>query len=593
MAETKKVAIIGKEPERMAALMAVKMSVEYAGIKFEEDVNDRDKWVNFGEENDIPDKYVEMFLNSPVHSDIVSGTADMIFGRGFVPTEENAELKSEESVILKNFMSRPDQFGQTGEQKVRQSCQSMKMNGGVYLKIHWSEDRESIAFTDILPFSFCRLAKKDSEGRIKGVYYCEDWEDSRKEKKFYPIFNKKTRTEEGHGVQVLWVHLPLLNGVYYPQPDYFASSAWIDLDKNLVEFFNNYLLNGMTPSFHINFPDGKPDKKTRKEVRKEIDGQMTGPAKAGKAFISFSNGAEKAPTLTPLSIDAPHDQFSTLKTMVREEIFFGHKVTSPMLFGIKDKSGLGNNADELQTAQRLYERAVIHPYQAILSNAWTSIFELMGIQTRVKLESLPIDYQPEKDASDETTAAKKSLKRSYKIIPSGQHNKILLQLQRRGRKKDDLESDGWKHVLTMDVDVEEHDKSVAEIFQLAIESDPWSESGLDFPNEENGEWLVRYQYDGPLDSRNRAFCRDVMMLNLIYRKEDIDMMSFRNENGEFGRYSIFLYKGSYGCRHRWKRLIFYRDFEDQETRRVGNVPGIIGRLRDAVATALNPKPKRN
>jgi hypothetical protein len=45
-------------------------------------------------------------------------------------------------------------------------------------------------------------------------------------------------------------------------------------------------------------------------------------------------------------------------------------------------------------------------------------------------------------------------------------------------------------------------------------------------------------------------------LDLVYRKEDINMMSFRSENKDFGTYSIFDYKGSYNCRHSWKRLVF-------------------------------------
>ena len=86
-----------------------------------------------------------------------------------------------------------------------------------------------------------------------------------------------------------------------------------------------------------------------------------------------------------------------------------------------------------------------------------------------------------------------------------------------------------------------------------IESDPEDPSELDA-----GLYKIRYEYRGPHDDKNRDFCSEVLDLNLIYRKEDIDTMTTNVANPEFGSYSIWDYKGSYGCRHRWHRLVFFR-----------------------------------
>jgi hypothetical protein len=101
---------------------------------------------------------------------------------------------------------------------------------------------------------------------------------------------------------------------------------------------------------------------------------------------------------------------------------------------------------------------------------------------------------------------------------------------------------------------------------MAIESDPNLPSRLDTKRN-----LVRFYYKvkpglgEPIIPTTRDFCRDVVNLNLWYRKEDIDQMSFRTENPDFGTYSIFNYKGSYGCRHMWdknyfsKKMIFNKE----------------------------------
>jgi len=86
-----------------------------------------------------------------------------------------------------------------------------------------------------------------------------------------------------------------------------------------------------------------------------------------------------------------------------------------------------------------------------------------------------------------------------------------------------------------------------------------------------GQWLVRYKYSGPKDDKTRDFCSQILSLGRIYTEEEI---SNGLSNPEFGNYPIFDYKGSYGCRHVWKRMIFFEDYEDNEVRRVGNVPQI-------------------
>ena len=107
---------------------------------------------------------------------------------------------------------------------------------------------------------------------------------------------------------------------------------------------------------------------------------------------------------------------------------------------------------------------------------------------------------------------------------------------------DYLESEEWELI---EEDDEEH---------LAIESKPNSPSKYD-----NENFVTRYKYIGgkPIPT-TRKFCREMITVHkgMIFRHEDINQMSFRRENKEFKRYSIFKFKGSFGCRHRWKKLLF-------------------------------------
>jgi hypothetical protein len=91
--------------------------------------------------------------------------------------------------------------------------------------------------------------------------------------------------------------------------------------------------------------------------------------------------------------------------------------------------------------------------------------------------------------------------------------------------------------------------------EFAILADPNAPSAQD-----TNEVKYRYKYVGPQDKKNRTFCAEMMRANRVFRIEDIQEMSTRNVNpvGPDG-YSIFEWRGSYNCRHRFVQLVYKLD----------------------------------
>ena len=119
------------------------------------------------------------------------------------------------------------------------------------------------------------------------------------------------------------------------------------------------------------------------------------------------------------------------------------------------------------------------------------------------------------------------------------HNPKLDEL---GEKYGELISEGWEIVR-----VEKMTPTMVYSMQQQKFSNPNADSQLD-----TEEIRVRYKYVGPRDELNRKFCADMMSKNRVYRIEDIEQLS----NPEFGSYNIFLFRGSYNCRHAWVRLVY-------------------------------------
>jgi hypothetical protein len=88
--------------------------------------------------------------------------------------------------------------------------------------------------------------------------------------------------------------------------------------------------------------------------------------------------------------------------------------------------------------------------------------------------------------------------------------------------------------------------------EFAILADPNAPSSQDTPDVK-----FRYKYVGPKDAKNRTFCAEMMRANRVFRIEDINEMSIRSVNpvGPDG-YSVFEWRGSFGCRHRWVQLMY-------------------------------------
>jgi hypothetical protein len=131
------------------------------------------------------------------------------------------------------------------------------------------------------------------------------------------------------------------------------------------------------------------------------------------------------------------------------------------------------------------------------------------------------------------------------VLSEEQSSKALLMFGSFGEPQGQLESEGWY---------------ISEVRQLGkqefqILADPNAPSAQDTPTVK-----FRYKYVGPVDSKNRDFCSEMMSANRVFRIEDINEMSLRspNEVGPDG-YDIFTWRGSYNCRHKWVQLIYKED----------------------------------
>jgi hypothetical protein len=504
-------------------------------------------WVTLGEANSFPNYLIDLYYSSPVHSALTMSIAFMIAGKEI--KSNNPAAQREIDRLKLNNIRRPVAL-------------DAKMQGGYYLEIIWSVDRNSIAKINELPYENCRLAVANDEDVIPGIYYSKDWNDMRKKKNiptFIPMYNPTSKADEPS--QVLFIGVMTPGSAYYPKPDYYSAINYIEITREISEFYRAFLSNGMAPSYMLHFNNGIPDPEEQMAIRRNWE-TMVGAKKAGKVVFTFNESSDRAPRLDLVPMTDADKQWQELSTQSRENILAAHRVTSPLLFGIRDSGGLGSNADEMKQAYRIFNKNIIEPYQKIITDSFEEIFKGMGIVADIYIESNDI-------FGEEITAPTVAQTATTQL--SEEKKKINLEPQEKPPIFTDEDEAWWCEFLEDKgeiVDEEEWELIEAEPVNLASVR---SYSDPDKPSEmDSGLYKIRYAYSKNLSANSRRFCRQMVSAarnGFVYRYEDLQAMepdtNTLNPNmGHNGNtFSVWLFKGGVNCKHFFERRVYFRKRE--------------------------------
>jgi hypothetical protein len=92
-----------------------------------------------------------------------------------------------------------------------------------------------------------------------------------------------------------------------------------------------------------------------------------------------------------------------------KKVMVSHRIVSPMLVGIKDQTGLGNNAEELQTASVLMDNTVIRPMQVTILDELEKILEYNNIDLDIYFKTLqPLEFTDLTNAITESEIEKET-----------------------------------------------------------------------------------------------------------------------------------------------------------------------------------------
>ena len=521
---------------------------EYNRPKIKEDKHK--EWVNYGDNNDYYSYLINLFINSATNNAIIQGVSQLIFGKGLDATDSNR--KTEEYAAMKSIFSDSD---------LRNVILDLKLLGEGSFQILY--DKGGVVKAEHFPRQTLRAEKMNDDGEIPAYYYFHDWS------KIKPNSKPKRIAAFGFGngkePEIKIVKRYVSGYDYYCPVDYQGALAYAELESEIADYLINDVQNGFSGTKVVNFNNGVPDREKQFQVKNDVMSKLTG-ARGEKVIIAFNNNQESKTTIddVPLS-DAPA-HYEYLANECSRKLIIGHRVTSPLLLGIRtENNGLGSNADEIKTASLLFDNITIKPYQELLISCIDSVLAVNNISLNLYFKTLqPLafietDNAITDESREEETGVKLSADIDYKTPGS-----VADELIEAGQDEQEMLDDGWELVDERAVDYDQ-EETLDKMINLASTGTarPNAKSEQDGENEEGLRFRVRYQY-APLkvSDNSREFCQKMVSAKKIYRKEDIDKMSNQEVNAGFGpkgspkTYDIWLYKGGANCHHYWMRKTY-------------------------------------
>jgi hypothetical protein len=352
-------------------------------------------WVSYGDDNDYFNYLIDRYNGSPTNNAAINGISEMIYGRGLDATDskdKEAEYKEMKELLNKNVIKR--------------ITHDYKMMGQAALQVIYTKDRSKIAKVAHIPVETLRAEKCNSKGEIEGYFYHSDWSKYRSSDKLtrIPAFGTSKQS-----IEILYIKPYRAGYKYYSPVDYQGGLQYAELEEEIANYHINNIQNGLSPSMLINFNNGTPDAEQRDAIETSIMNKFSGSSNAGRFILAFNDSKELAATIEPVQLSDAHQQYQFLSDESMRKVMVSHRIVSPMLVGIKDNTGLGNNAEELQTASVLMDNTVIRPMQVTILDELEKILEYNGIDLDIYFKTLqPLEFTDLTNAISEAEIEKET-----------------------------------------------------------------------------------------------------------------------------------------------------------------------------------------
>jgi hypothetical protein len=286
----------------------------------------------WGERNDFFQYLIDLYHYSPTHQAIIEGKVLMVSG-----------------IVEASFA------------EVRKKCiRDYLLFGGCALKVIRDIDGKVVDVQYCNYSNFRKLKNKqgiiaysDEWVNVKGVFkYTNNTKAQYIEHNLFDVANNLKYS--------IYLIEDLGYSKYYPVPDYIGALQHIELDYRIANYCNNHVRRGFAANTMINMPGAGLTQEERDKIEQMVQEIWGGDERAGSFIINFFKRPDDVASVVKIDQPDVGEVFGKLSEIVMQEIFIAHRVTSPMLFGVRTPGQLGGR-NEMIDAASIFKSTYVLP----------------------------------------------------------------------------------------------------------------------------------------------------------------------------------------------------------------------------------------
>jgi hypothetical protein len=332
-------------------------------------------YIEFGERNDYPSYLLSLYNKSAKHNAIVRGKVNYITGNGWATKEEDAAAEA--------FIQKPNQY-ETLTDLTRKVSIDIELFGGAYLEVIWSKVGERIASLSHIDYTKIRSNKDNTQ-----FWYKSNWQDRKEEVEVIAAYNTGNKV----GKQILYIkeYRPGLDT--YALPSYMGALNYIESDVEVSRHVLGNAQTGFSASKLITLPNGEPSPDEKRNIERRFTDRFSGSD--GKKFIlSFVSDIAKKPAVEDLGAsDLTKEDFNQVDKMIQQNIFAGHQITTPSLFGVLVEGSLGTRS-EIRDGYEVFKNTYVNDKQQFLEAIFNKLAKINGVTSDLYIKPVePISFE--------------------------------------------------------------------------------------------------------------------------------------------------------------------------------------------------------
>lgn len=332
-------------------------------------------YIEFGDRNDYPQYLLELYNKSAKHNAIIKGKVNYIIGNGWTAPETD--------VIANEFIKQPNPY-ESLDDLTRKVSTDIEVFGGAYLEIIWSMVGGQLTSVSHIDYTKIRTNKDNTQ-----FWYKYNWND----RKETPVVVNRFNTQLRQGRQILYLK------EYRPGLDTYALPGWmgaLNYVESDIEVSRHVLGNaqtGFSASKMITLTNGDPTPDEKRNIERRFHDRFTG-SDGKKIILSFTDDPARKPIVDDLGTsDLTKENFGQVDLLIQQNIFAGHQIVSPVLFGIKTEGQLGAS-NELQIAYEIFKNTYSNDKQRFIESSMNMLARIKGSSEEMHIVPLePISFQ--------------------------------------------------------------------------------------------------------------------------------------------------------------------------------------------------------